>query len=135
GPLKPVPINIKTTTITDFQPDVCKDFLQTGYCGYGDTCKFLHIREELKQRAPVEKEWETVKTKTDKKDLDKLPYRCVLCKEDYKKPVKTICGHIFCKECFMKRLKLQKKAKCFICNKDTNGTIQPISQNQLQKLI
>ena len=31
GELKPLAANIKTTIITDFQPDVCKDFQQTGY--------------------------------------------------------------------------------------------------------
>ncbi|KAL0224078.1 hypothetical protein P9112_003468 [Eukaryota sp. TZLM1-RC] len=28
----------------DIQPDVCKDWLETGFCGYGDNCKFAHIR-------------------------------------------------------------------------------------------
>ena len=52
---------IRTVTIVDYQPDVCKDYkgsfhhpfpvsfdpnspLETGYCGFGDTCKFLHDR-------------------------------------------------------------------------------------------
>ncbi|KVI04330.1 Zinc finger, CCCH-type [Cynara cardunculus var. scolymus] len=26
----------------DYQRDVCKDYKQTGYCGYGESCKFLH---------------------------------------------------------------------------------------------
>src|SRR5256885_1554555 len=26
----------------DYQPDLCKDYKETGYCGYGDSCKFLH---------------------------------------------------------------------------------------------
>lgn len=56
---------IRTVTIVDYQPDVCKDYKgmsisssfgfltwtdhlsskpETGYCGFGDTCKFLHDR-------------------------------------------------------------------------------------------
>jgi RING finger protein 113A len=59
---------IRTVTIVDYQPDVCKDYKgpydnhlpslrtvcslfllsETGYCGFGDTCKFLHDRGTCK---------------------------------------------------------------------------------------
>lgn len=136
GPIKPPPISIKTTTITDFQPDVCKDFLQTGYCGYGDTCKFLHIRDVLKQRKPIEKEWETVtvQQKTDK-SKEQMPYRCVICLKDYSLPVKTECNHLFCQKCFMNRYRNLKKPNCFICGKDTGGVCSPVLKKELEKLI
>lgn len=35
------PSNVRTITITDYQPDVCKDYKETGFCGFGDTCKFV----------------------------------------------------------------------------------------------
>lgn len=38
GPVK-APTNIRTITVTDFAPDVCKDYKQTGFCGFGDSCK------------------------------------------------------------------------------------------------
>lgn len=42
GPVKG-PANVRTITITDFQPDVCKDYKETGFCGFGDTCKVRSI--------------------------------------------------------------------------------------------
>ena len=37
GPVK-APTNIRTITITDMAADVCKDYKQTGFCGFGDVC-------------------------------------------------------------------------------------------------
>lgn len=52
---------IKTSLTVDYQRDVCKDFLKNGYCGFGDTCKFLHYREEYKKvERTGELEWEKV---------------------------------------------------------------------------
>ncbi|KAL9630651.1 MAG: hypothetical protein Q9164_006313, partial [Protoblastenia rupestris] len=57
GPIK-APTNIRTITVTDFAPDVCKDYKQTGFCGFGDSCKFLHARENYKQGWELDKDWE-----------------------------------------------------------------------------
>jgi len=37
---------------------ICKDYKETGYCGFGDSCKFLHDRSDYKQGYELEKEWE-----------------------------------------------------------------------------
>eukprot|EP01126_Amoeba_proteus_P016158 TRINITY_DN1741_c0_g1_i7.p1 TRINITY_DN1741_c0_g1~~TRINITY_DN1741_c0_g1_i7.p1 ORF type:complete len:155 (-),score=31.54 TRINITY_DN1741_c0_g1_i7:595-1059(-) len=38
--------NVRISCRFDYQPDICKDWKETGYCGYGDSCKFLHDRYE-----------------------------------------------------------------------------------------
>lgn len=50
--------NIRATSRFDYQPDICKDYKETGYCGFGDTCKFLHDRSDYKSGWQLEKEWE-----------------------------------------------------------------------------
>jgi RING finger protein 113A len=34
GPVK-APTNVRMTVVTDFSPDVCKDYKTTGFCGFG----------------------------------------------------------------------------------------------------
>ncbi|XP_053205915.1 E3 ubiquitin-protein ligase RNF113A-like [Panonychus citri] len=47
GPMK-APSNIRPTIRWDYQPDICKDFKETGFCGFGDSCIFLHDRTDYK---------------------------------------------------------------------------------------
>ncbi|CAN6658313.1 pre-mRNA-splicing factor Cwc24p [Trichomonascus vanleenenianus] len=140
GPLKAAG-NIRSTTLIDYQPDVCKDYKLTGYCGYGDSCKFLHAREDYAAGWKLDQEQEEKKktatkdnnsndkTSKETKTVEKaeIPFKCVICKKDYKSPVKTTCNHYFCEACFFKRYK--KSPSCFICGKDTNGVAKPASKD------
>ena len=57
GPLR-ASANVRLTFIMDYKPDICKDYKETGYCGYGDACKFLHDRGDYKHGWQLDKDWE-----------------------------------------------------------------------------
>jgi hypothetical protein len=57
GPMR-APTFLRSTVRFDYQPDICKDYKETGFCGFGDSCKFLHDRSDYKSGWQLEKEWE-----------------------------------------------------------------------------
>ncbi|KAI4274371.1 MAG: hypothetical protein L6R38_006111 [Xanthoria sp. 2 TBL-2021] len=140
GPVK-APTNIRTITVTDFAPDVCKDYKQTGFCGFGDSCKFLHAREDYKQGWELDKDWEIGtkgkkggmggknitamnKGKGDEEEeedamLEGIPFACIICKKGYTNPIVTKCGHYFCEGCALMRYR--KSPSCAACGAGTGG--------------
>lgn len=147
GPLK-APTNIRTITVTDFAPDVCKDYKQTGFCGFGDSCKFLHAREDYKQGWELDRDWEIGtkgkrqqqpgtrrKNEGDDEDddaaLEGIPFACIICKKPYTSPVITRCGHYFCEKCALQRYR--KNPACAACGAGTGGVFN-LAKN-LKKLL
>ncbi|XP_012513411.1 PREDICTED: RING finger protein 113A-like [Propithecus coquereli] len=47
GPIR-APEHLRATMHWDYQPGICKDYKETGFCGFGDSCKFLHDRSDYK---------------------------------------------------------------------------------------
>lgn len=66
GPLR-APAFIRTTAVFDYQPDVCKDYKETGFCGFGDSCLYMHDRSDYKTGWQQEKEWDEQQAKKKKR--------------------------------------------------------------------
>jgi len=134
GPIR-APTNLRSTVRWDYQPDICKDYKETGFCGFGDSCKFLHDRSDYKFGWQLEAEsnqqcdsddddpskYEIKDNNED--DDDFMPFKCLICRGSYIDPVMTKCKHYFCEKCALARYK--KSTKCFVCEKQTGGFFEP----------
>lgn len=136
----------------DYQPDVCKDYKETGFCGYGDSCKFLHDRGDYKSGWQIEKEYAEKEKKRQKRlqegrDLDEEDdddskhaanardeeqFACTICRQPFRNAVETICGHFFCEACALKHFK--KSSRCFNCKKQTNGVFNAAEKLRAKEL-
>jgi hypothetical protein len=56
GPVKQVS-NVRAYSQMDYKPDICKDYKETGHCGFGDSCKFMHDRGDYKSGWQLEQDW------------------------------------------------------------------------------
>ena len=52
-----IPGKVLLTHRWDYAPDICKDYKETGFCGFGDSCKFLHDRSDYKFGWQLENEY------------------------------------------------------------------------------
>lgn len=132
GPVR-APDNIRSTVRWDYQPDICKDYKETGFCGFGDSCKFMHDRSDYKQGWQLELEManNTYGTEDSTKyeissDEDDLPFKCFICRESFKEPVITKCNHYFCEKCALDNYK--KSTRCYVCGVQTFGFFKPAKQ-------
>lgn len=138
GPLR-ASAHIRVSARFDYQPDICKDYKETGYCGHGDSCKFMHDRGDYKSGWQMEREWDEAEKERKRKlalgmlneddedaeksdeddDDDALPFACFICREPFVDPVMTKCKHYFCEHCALKHH--AKNKKCYVCNQPTLG--------------
>ena len=150
---------MRVTARLDYQPDICKDYKETGFCGFGDTCIYLHDRGDTLTGWQLEQQWEQeqkAKREQQQREMqdyaagkrggassqnndgsssssvepdDGLPFACHLCRAHFKHPVVTTCGHYFCEACIMNHVR-QESEHCPICDKDTGSVF-----NQPTKLL
>uniref|UniRef100_A0A1B6CBU1 RING finger protein 113A n=1 Tax=Clastoptera arizonana TaxID=38151 RepID=A0A1B6CBU1_9HEMI len=137
GPIR-APAHLRSTVRWDYQPDICKDYKETGFCGFGDSCKFLHDRSDYKFGWQLERtESKNVSESDDDEkyevrgDDDNLPFKCFICRQFFKDPIVTKCQHYFCEICALSNYK--KTTRCYICNKQTSGVFNP-AKELIQKL-
>lgn len=140
GPIRAA-TNIRTTVQFDYQPDICKDYKETGFCGYGDTCIYLHDRGDTLSGWQLEQQWEEQQKKKkeqQEREMNKftngldqddeklsltddgIPFACHICRDYFKNPVVTNCRHYFCEQCIMEQVRSQSEG-CPICGKDTGS--------------
>ncbi|GMH41007.1 hypothetical protein BSKO_08917 [Bryopsis sp. KO-2023] len=151
GPLRGS-MYVRSSVRVDYQPDICKDYKETGFCSYGDACKFLHDRGDYKSGWEMERDFEErnkrnldalLKNSTGLKesdsedgksdDDDDLPFACFICRkpwEELSSAVSTRCSHYFCEPCVLKHS--QKSTKCYVCNTPTGGLFN-VAQDILKK--
>eukprot|EP01012_Entosiphon_sulcatum_P040842 TRINITY_DN54578_c0_g1_i1.p1 TRINITY_DN54578_c0_g1~~TRINITY_DN54578_c0_g1_i1.p1 ORF type:complete len:343 (-),score=61.28 TRINITY_DN54578_c0_g1_i1:35-1063(-) len=135
GPMK-APNNVRVTQYVDYKPDVCKDYYETGYCSFGDSCKFAHIREDYKSGWQIEQEWQEEQKKKalrlqgllgleeeepepEPAGDNGIPWACFICRGPYKRPVVTRCRHYFCEECAIAHHR--RSPRCACCDQPTMG--------------
>merc|ERR1719273_2534233 len=140
GPIR-APTNIRSTVRWDYEPMICKDFKETGFCGFGDSCKFMHDRSDYKFGWQLEREVDQGtyhesdedddKYKISSDEDDNLPFKCIICKNTFTDPVVTKCKHYFCEKCALEQYR--KTQRCYACRAQTGGVFNP-AKDIIEKL-
>ncbi|EHK99076.1 putative Pre-mRNA-splicing factor cwc24 [Glarea lozoyensis 74030] len=107
GPVK-APTNIRTITVTDFAPDLDKEWETVTK---GKKVSGVKVASANRDQDAEEED------EDDK--LEGIPFACIICREKYKDPIVTRCGHYFCEGCALKRYR--KDPSCAACGSGTGG--------------
>ena len=138
GPMR-ASANVRVTCRFDYAQGICKDYKETGRCGFGDGCVFMHDRGDYKTGWELEGEWRKEEQEKErliregkyrepneedekymlKKDDDEMELNCPMCGEELREPIVTVCGHYFCEKCAIQSY--EKNPNCFVCRKKVNG--------------
>jgi len=124
---------IKFSLNVDRQIPICKDYMETGYCTFGSTCKFLHTRDKMIPTDRLERQF--AKEKFEKSMIstqsttDEDLKICKICRKNFQNPVKMRCNHLLCGECAFQRYINDKT--CPVCGKDTEGVFNRVKNNDM----
>ncbi|XP_070259894.1 E3 ubiquitin-protein ligase RNF113A-like [Myotis yumanensis] len=132
GPLR-APEHLRATVRWDYQPDLCKDFKETGFCGFGDSCKFLHDRSDYKHGWQIARELAEGRYGAAEAESYEVggegpavPVGCPLCRQPFRSPVVTRCRHCFCERCALERYRATPR--CYVCDRPTHGVFNPAKE-------
>ncbi|XP_036204487.1 E3 ubiquitin-protein ligase RNF113A-like [Myotis myotis] len=132
GPLR-APEHLRATVRWDYQPDLCKDFKETGFCGFGDSCKFLHDRSDYKHGWQIARELAEGRHGAAQAESYEVggegpavPAGCPLCRRPFRRPVVTRCRHCFCERCALERYRASPR--CSVCGRQTHGVFNPAKE-------
>lgn len=122
------PSNIRVTTRVDYAHGICKDYFETGFCGFGDACIFIHDRPADTPDDVLAAEWSAHRalTKAAPKPTEVASTNCTICKRDFATAevslLRAECGHVFCEECALARF--AQTPKCATCGRRLNGAFK-----------
>jgi hypothetical protein len=116
----------------DYAPDMCKDYVETGYCGFGDSCKFLHDRGDYRMSYQLDDPKPDLGT-YEVSTKQQSPEGCCLCSRS-DQPAMSVylpeCRHPFCKSCIVQDLRRQSSdprskgsLRCPVCQVSIRGTL------------
>ncbi|XP_006866797.1 PREDICTED: RING finger protein 113A-like [Chrysochloris asiatica] len=132
GPIR-APEHLRATVRWDYQPDICKDYKETGFCGFGDSCKFLHDRSDYKHGWQIERELDEDRYGAQEdedyevgSDDEEMPFKCFICRQTFQNPVVTKCRHYFCESCALQHFRTTPR--CYVCDQQTNGIFNPAKE-------
>lgn len=74
GPVKQLNASQHSNGI-DYNPSRCKDYYETGYCVFGNSCIFIHDRSDYKSGWELDRDWDMLQRKKEERRRKKLMKR------------------------------------------------------------
>ncbi|NWS47558.1 R113A protein, partial [Probosciger aterrimus] len=136
GPIR-APEHLRATVRWDYQPDICKDYKETGFCGFGEFGGSCFGRNQSSKGGGwrillfIALIWLTVSSADEENyevssDEEDMPFKCFICRSSFKNPVVTKCRHYFCESCALQHYRTSQR--CYVCDKQTNGVFNPAKE-------